>query len=105
MRMSRFFAKLIPSIAGLIPLVSLGACSEQPADPDLSGEAKIEAEGQSLTEAADEAARIVEKDSAKTIEEHHAEAAAAAAAAGALYAGQAAQPSGSGRRQPQAVQP
>ena len=84
-----------------LPL-ALMACKEQPADPDLSGEAKIDAEAKSLNEAADEAARIVEEDAASNVAERRADTAAAAAAAGALYGGQAAQPNGTGRRRPNA---
>ncbi len=80
-----------------LPL-ALMACKEQPADPDLSGEAQIDAETKTLNEAADEAARIVEEDAAGNVAERRANTAAAAAAAGALYGGQAAQPDGTGRR-------
>ncbi|WP_420605221.1 hypothetical protein [Novosphingopyxis sp.] len=81
----------------LIALALLAACSEKAADPDLSGpdpneEARIEAQARTLDEAADEAARIVEEDSAKAISEHRAETAAA------IYAGQ--QADGDGIRQP-----
>ncbi len=79
----------------LISLALIAACSEAPTDPDLSGpnpggEAKIEAKAKTLDEAADEAARIVEEDSAKAISEHR-----AVAAAAAIYAGQQAQADGS----------
>ena len=82
----------------------LAACSAQPAasDPDLGDEAEIEAEAESLDEAADEAVRILEEDTAQSIEDHQAEAAAAAAA---IYAGQDAQADGSGRQQPGDRQP
>ena len=74
------------------------ACKQQPADPDLSGEAKIDAEAKSLNEAADEAARIVEEDAASNVAERRADTAAAAAAASS--AAPAAPPSPRGPRPP-----
>lgn len=74
----------------LITLVFTAACSGSPSDPetdpDLSGEARIEADAKSFEQAADEAARIVESDSAEAIAARRADTAAAAASAGAAAA-------------------